>query len=78
MRPKRHVPLIIGLAALALAVYLAVGIGAFWGILGAALLAMFAIPSIKTALFASDREVRELTGEAQITEETKQKYEDRA
>lgn len=80
MRSNRHVPLIVGLAALAIAIYLAIWVGGLWGILGAALLAAFGIPSIKTALFASDREVRELTDpnlDRRPSEETIRKFTDR-
>jgi hypothetical protein len=67
----------MGLGALALASYLAIGVGGIWGIAGAALLAAFGAPSLKTALFASDREIREMTGDAPLSEETKRKFEDR-
>lgn len=80
MRNKRHVPLTTGLVALAIAACLAIWVGGLWGILGAALLAAFGIPSIKTALFASDREIRELTDPnlgRRPSEETNRKFRDR-
>lgn len=77
MSRNRHVPLIMGLAALALAAYLVIEVRGLWAWVGAPLLLVFAIPSIKTALFASDQEIRELTGAAPLSEDTKRKFEDR-
>jgi hypothetical protein len=57
----RHVPFTLGIIAIGLAVYLAVWVGGVLGITGATLLFAFGIPSLKTALFASDREIGELT-----------------
>ncbi len=73
-------PLIYGIVALALAAYLAIWTGGLWGILGAALLAAFGTPSIKTALFATDREIDELTDpdlSRKPSEETIRKFTDR-
>lgn len=61
MKNNRHVPLIMGLLAIAIAIYLAIWIGGALGVLGAALLLAFGVSSIKTALFASDKEIQELT-----------------
>jgi hypothetical protein len=76
-RSNRHVPLIMGVGALALAAYLVIDVRGLWAWIGTPLLLVFAIPSIKTALFASDQEIRELTGAAPVNEETKRKFEDR-
>jgi hypothetical protein len=60
-RTKRFVPLIVGLIALSLAGYLAIWVGGLLAIVGAALLGAFAAASIKTALFATERAIDELT-----------------
>lgn len=77
MRTNRHVPLILGTFCVAGAGYLIVAHGGIWTIIIGALLLAFGIPSIKTGLFASRQELRELTGEAPLSEETKRKLEDR-
>jgi hypothetical protein len=51
-----------------------------WGVLGAALLAAFGVPSVKTGLFASDKELQELTDprlNRKPSESTIQNFKDR-
>lgn len=80
MRSRRYVPLIMGLVSIAIAAYLAISIGGFFGIVGATLFVAFGFPALKTALFASDKEVHELTNpdmNEPISEETEKKFEKR-
>ncbi len=70
---NRHVPLILGLAAITGAGYLVFAYRGFWSVIVGGLLLAFGIVSLKTTFFASDKEVRELTGEAPIGEDTKRK-----
>ena len=80
MKSKRHVPLILGLVSLAISMYLAVSVGGLLAIIIATLLAAFGFPSLKTAFFASDKEIQELTNpdmRVRPSEETEKKFEDR-
>ena len=75
MKSNRHVPWIMSVGALALAFWL-FSFWSWWQFLVGMLFFLFGWHSIKTALFASDKELHELTGEA-MSEETKRKIMDR-
>lgn len=75
MKKNRHVPWILGGGALALGLWLILQRG-WWQFFVGCTLLWFGWVSVKTALFASDREIAELTGET-MSEETKKKFQDR-
>ena len=77
MRKKanRHVPWIMGIGALVLGVWFWLQFG-WWQFIVGTLFAGFGWSSIKMALFASDTELSELTGE-HMPEEIKRKIENR-
>jgi hypothetical protein len=74
---RRYVPIVWGLLILGLGLYLAIGVGRWWSIALAAVCLMFGWASLKAGLFASGREIAELTGSAPMSEATKKKFEDR-
>ncbi|MCH8919003.1 MAG: hypothetical protein IIC52_13225 [Proteobacteria bacterium] len=77
MRTNRHVPLILGILAVSASGYLIFAHRGWWVWVVGALLLAFGIPSLKTGFFASDKEIRELTGKGPVGEETKQRFKDR-
>lgn len=77
MSNNRHVPLITGVVALGLAVWLVLGFSGWWRYIPSTLLLAFGWVSLKTALIASDQELKELTGTAPMSEETSKKFQDR-
>ena len=77
MKSNRHVPLIIGLFSIGIALWLIIYFSGWWKFIPAVLLLAFGWPSIKTAISASDKEIRELTGEDPVSEETQKKFRDR-
>ncbi len=76
MKTNRHVPLIMGVAALGFAILLIVGFSGWWKYIPGVFFLMFGWASLKTALFASNQEISELTGSEPMSEETKKKFED--
>ena len=74
-KANRHVPWIMGLASLAMAVWLFSFMN-WWQFLVGLLFLSFGWASVKTALFASDEEIHELTG-GEMSSETKRKLMDR-
>ena len=77
MSNNRHVPLITGVVALGFAVWLLLGFSSWWRYIPVTLLFAFGWVSLKTALFASNQELKELTGTGLMSEETKKKLQDR-
>jgi hypothetical protein len=77
MSTNRHVPIIYGVISIAAALFVILYFTGWWKFIAAAFLLMFGWPSLKTGLFASDKEVRELTGSAPMSEDTARKFEDR-
>ena len=77
MSSNRHVPLITGIVAFGLAAWLVLGFSGWWRYIPGTLLFAFAWMSLKTALFASNQELKELTGTGSMSEETRKKFEDR-
>lgn len=67
----------MGILAIGIAVWLIVGLVAWWRFIPAVLLLMFGLPSLKTAVFASDQEIKELTGERPLSDDTRKKFDDR-
>lgn len=77
MAPSRHVPLIVGIFATAVAIGLWSWLRGWPGIAAAILPGAVGIASIRTAFSASDREIQELTGARPMTADTAQKLSDR-
>jgi len=77
MSNNRHVPFITGVVALGFAVWLLLGFSGWWRYIPGTLLLAFGWVSLKTALFASNQELKELTGTGLMSEETKKKLQDR-
>jgi hypothetical protein len=74
---KRLIPLIIGILSMGLAFLAVISFEGWWKFLFAVPMLAFGWPSIKTALFAPDKEIAELTGELPMTDETVDKLKDR-
>ena len=64
-------------AFLGLAAWLVLSFAGWWRYIPATLLLAFGWMSLKTALFASNQELKELTGTGPMSEETRKKLEDR-
>lgn len=77
MSGNRHVPLIMGVVSIGIALWLIFGFSGWWRYIPATLLLMFGWPSLKTAFFASDTGIEELTGTGAMSEEPRKKFEDR-
>ena len=77
MASNRHVPLITGIVAVGLAAWLVLGFSGWWRYIPGTLLLAFGWVSIKTAIFASPKELEELTGKGNVSEETKRRLQDR-
>jgi hypothetical protein len=75
--PNRHVPLIIGVLCVAIAIWLLVGLTGWWRYIPGTLLLAFGWMSCKTAFFASDQELKEMTGTGPISDETRKNFQDR-
>lgn len=73
---NRHVPWIMGLVALGLAIWIVIYFTGWWTYLLGAVLLIFGLGSLKTALHASDQEVAELTGSHPMSQETRGELED--
>jgi hypothetical protein len=67
----------MGIVALGLAIWLVVGFSGWWRYIPGVFLFMFGWTSLKTSLFASDKEIKELTETGPMSEETRKKFEDR-
>lgn len=77
MKSNRLVPLIMGILSIGIALWLIINFSDWWKFIPAVLLLAFGWPSLKTAIFATDREIKELTGEDPMSEETEKKFKDR-
>lgn len=77
MSCNRHVPFITGVVALGLAAWLVLGFSGWWRYIPCALLLAFGWVSLKSALFATNQELNELTGTAPMSEKTRKRFEDR-
>ncbi|MBK8158764.1 MAG: hypothetical protein IPK59_08400 [Rhodospirillaceae bacterium] len=77
MASKRHVPFIMGIVTMAIALFVFFTVDSWWRWVIAVPLSMFAWASLKTALFASDKEVRELTGTGPMSKDTAERFKDR-
>jgi len=89
-RSNRHVPIIYGIGGLLgaifmflLSIFIYVQPGGWWTYtyiatyIAVVFLLMYGWVSLKTGLFASRKEIKELTGTGPVSEETKKKFKDR-
>ena len=78
MKSNRHVPLIMGLLCLGLALWLVLGFSGWWVTSSLAVLPLwFGWASLKTAFRTTDREIEELTGVQPMSEDTGRRFKDR-
>lgn len=77
MSNNRHVPLVTGIVALGFVAWLVFGFSGWWRYVLGTLLLAFGWASLKTALFASNQELKELTGTGPMSKETREKFEGR-
>ena len=76
-KSKRYVPLISGTICVIVALLIFYRFSGLWTYVVAGLLISLAWASIKTGLFSSDKEIRELTEPGPVSEDTKKKFQDR-
>ena len=74
---NRHVPLIIGGICIGAAIWLLLGVTGWWRFIVGPVLLFIGWPALKTGLFASAKEIDELTGTGAMSDETAQKFKDR-
>jgi len=74
---NRHVPTITGIVALSAAAWFLLYFSGWWRFIPGTLLLAFGWVSLKTGLFASQKELDELTGTGPVSEDTRRKFEDR-
>ena len=74
---KRYVPVIWGAVYLLVALVILIKFSGLWTYIVGGVLFMLAWVSIKTGVFASKKEIRELTEPGPVSEDTKRKFEDR-
>jgi hypothetical protein len=73
---NRHVPISWGIVGLIAAFFIFVKFGGWWTYILGGILLMLAWVSLKTGLFASQKEIKELTEPGPVSEETKKKVQD--
>jgi len=76
-KSKRYVPLIFGAICLIVGLFILYQFSGLWSYIGTGFLLMLASGSIKSGLFASDKEIKELTEPGPVSEDTKKKFQDR-
>ncbi len=74
---NRHVPIIWGIVYLIGVFFIFVIFSGWWTYIVGGILLILAWVSLKTGLFASQKEIKELTEPGPVSEETKKKFQDR-
>jgi hypothetical protein len=74
---RRYVPLIFGAICVLVTLFVLYTFSGLWTYIIAGFFLMVAWGSIKTGLFASDKEIGELTAAGPLSEDTKDKFQDR-
>lgn len=74
---NRHAPLIMGAISVAAALFFVFYFSGWWKYLVGTILLAFAWVSLKTGLFATNKEIEELTTSIPLSEETKRKFDNR-
>jgi len=75
-RSNRYVPIILGFVSIIAAIFIVVSFRGWWTYIVGGILLMFGWPSLKTGLFASNKEIEELTEPDPISEETTRMFHD--
>ncbi len=76
-RSNRYVPIIWGIVYLIAAFFIFTKFSGWWTYIVGGILLMLAWVSLKTGLFASQKEIKELTEPGPVSEETKKRLQDR-
>ena len=76
-KKNRHVPIIWGIVYLIIALFIILKFSGWLPYIIGGIFLMLSWVSLKTGIFASDKEILELTNDGPISEETKQKFQDR-
>lgn len=76
-KSKRYVPLMFGTICVIVALFIFYKFTGLWTYIVIGLLLLLGWGSIKTGLFASNKEIRELTERGAVSEDTKKKFQDR-
>ena len=74
---NRYVPIIVGIFNLSVAILIFVYFSGWWTYLIGGFLIMFGWVSLKTGLFASEKEIIELTEPGPVSEDTQKHFQDR-
>jgi hypothetical protein len=74
---NRHVPFICGIFAIGLATWVVFNFEGWWRFLIGAFLLAFGCASIKTAIWATDTEISELTKPGPVSRKTNEKFQER-
>jgi hypothetical protein len=74
---KRHVPFITGAVCLAIAAFLLFRVHSKWTYFVGPLLILYGIGSLRTAVSATDEEIRQLTTSEPMSDQTERKLRDR-
>lgn len=77
MASNRHVPLITGVVAIGVALWLIFAFSGWWKYVVGGLLLWFGWASLKTGVSATDREIEELTGPGPMSKKTEERFKDR-
>ena len=75
---SRHVPIIIGVLSIAGAMLIAVFFTGWWTYFVGTFLLILGWRSLKTGLFATNKEIAEIATSIPISKETKKKFDDRS
>jgi len=74
---NRHAPLIMGAVSVATALFIIFYFSGWWKYFVGSILLAFGWISLKTGLFATNKEIEELTTSIPLSEETKRKFDNR-
>ena len=74
---NRHVPLISGIVSIGIAAWFSYAFDGWWKYLIGGFLLAFGWVSIKTAFFATDTEIAELTSPGPMSEKTEERFKKR-
>lgn len=74
---RRYVPIVWGVIYVIAALFLFFKFGSWWAYLVGGILLIIRWVSLKTGLFASSKEITELTSPGPVSEETKREFQDR-
>ena len=76
-KSRRYVPVISGAICVIIALFVFYQFSGLWTYIVSGLFLMLAWGSMKTGMFASDKEIRELTEPGSVSENNKAKFQDR-